>query len=109
MEYSLMDFLAWLASGVGSGVAVYWFWGFLERHSTKIDELSKEIKSYLTTILSILVAVAGYVGQLAMNYETMPVETTDWIESVFGVILLALSNVITSKAIHARLQLRNKR
>ncbi len=108
MEYTLAEFLVWLASGVGSGVVVYWFWGFLERHSKKIDELSKELKSYITTGLSLLVAVLAYVGQLAMNYEMMPVLATDWIESIFGVILLALSNVITSRAIHARVQLRGK-
>ncbi len=108
MEYSLMEFLAWLAGGVGSGAVVYWLWGVLERNFESVNELTKEMKSYLTTLLSIVVAVFGYIGQLAMNYETMPTSATDWIESIFGVMLLAVGNLVTSRAIHARLQLRKK-
>ena len=108
MEYSLVDFLAWLATGAGSGAVAYWLWGVLERASPKVDELSKEIKSYLTLGLAVLAAVVGYVGQLAMNYKPVPTTATEWIESLFSVVVIALPSVIASRAIHARLQLKGK-
>lgn len=108
MEYTLVDFLVWIATGGGGGVFAYWFWGILERNFSSIDELSKEIKSYLTLLVAVLTSVLGYIGQLAMNYETMPGSATGWIESIFAIIIIALPNIITSRLIHARVQLKGK-
>ena len=105
MEYTLVDFLIWIVTGGGSGAISYWLWGILERNFPKVDELSKEMKSYLTLGLGVLTAVVGYVGQLAMNYIPMPETTTGWIEAVFAVVMIALPNLITSRLIHARKQL----
>ena len=100
---TLVEFLVWLATGGGAGLFSYWFWGRLEAWSKKVDNLSKELKGYLTIALTILVSCGAGYGLTLLGVESVPPTLQGWVEYLFSVGGTAVS---LSKVIHAARQLR---
>ena len=96
VQYTLLQqFLFW---GLGPGAGVI-AWGLLklaQRRSPKIDALSKEYKTYLAIVISIVVACFFFYASVSLGYLPTPETPQRWLEGLFaaGGTSFGLSQII---------------
>lgn len=95
----LKEFLIWLTSGSGAGVAAYALVGPLVATLEKLTQfaLTSKAKRYLSLALAGVVASGAYWGTAALGYVVAPVGAQAWLEALFSVVAVAIG---LSQAIH---------
>jgi len=96
----LNEFLLWLVTGGGAGVAGYWL---MEQVGKYWPDLSSELKRYLSLTVAAGLAMLAYYAQTLLAYVPAPGTTQAWIEALFSVAAVAIG---LSQSIHGRIRLR---
>ena len=89
----LMQFLFWIAGGVGSGAVAYW----LFENVSALKALSPKPKRAASLALSAGIAMAAFAAAVGLGYFDVPVGWQGWLESLFAVAFVAVGG---SQLIH---------
>lgn len=92
----LREFLAWLTSGVGAGIAAF----FLMEKVSYFRNLPPEPKRYAAIALNALIACGAWSLGVAVGYQAAPIGGLAWVEQLFlvGTTAFGLSQVIHARA-----------
>ena len=94
----LREALAWLASGGGAGIFVFWLF---ERWAW-IQKKSPEFKRYAALAGASVVAMAAFAVLVGLGYVETPAGGREWLEAFFTVAFIA---VMGSQSLHANRKL----
>ena len=98
VDYTLLQqFLFW-GLGPGAGVIAWGLLNFGQKHSPKIDALSKEYKTYAAILLSVAIACIFYYGAVSLAYLPTPINGQMWFEGFFAA---GGESFLLSQIIHA--------
>lgn len=92
----LREFLAWLASSGGAGLAAF----VLLEKIPYLRNLPPEAKRYAAVVLCALIACAAWSLGVLAGYQAAPVGGLAWVEQLFlvGTTAFGLSQVIHARA-----------
>jgi len=86
----LASVLIWLVSGGGAGLLAFWLWGELEKVFPDLGLIPPMAERYITTVLTVLLAVGAFFLQLLLGYGEVPIDAVAWTERIFSVIAVAV-------------------
>jgi hypothetical protein len=95
-----MQFLFWLAGGIGAGAVTY----YLFENVPQLADLAPKLKRYGSLALSAVVAMAAFAAAVGLGYFDAPVGAQGWLEALFAVGFVAVGG---SQVIHGSRKLPN--
>lgn len=96
----LMQFLFWIAGGVGAGAVTY----YLFENVPQLALLSPKLKRYASLALSAVVAMGAFAAAVGLGYFDTPLGAQGWLEALFAVGFVAVGG---SQVIHGMRKLGN--
>ena len=82
----LMQFLVWIAGGVGAGAVTY----YLFENVPQLASLQPKLKRYGSLALSAVVAMAAFAAAVGLGYFDTPAGAQGWLEALFAVAFVAV-------------------
>ena len=82
----LMQFLFWIAGGVGAGALTY----YLFENVPQLAALSPKLKRYGSLALSAVLAMAAFAAAVGLGYFDTPAGAQGWLEALFAVAFVAV-------------------
>ena len=99
---TLSEVFAWVLSGGGAGILAY----IAVAKVKWLKDLPPDYKRYWSLGLAAIIAAGVWLASIGMGYVAQPETWRSWVETVFGVVALAL---LMSQTVHGAVDLRYRR